>query len=241
MLTPVKRILVTGASSPLGRAISLHFASPSIELGLHFHQGKDQAFNLASEIEEKGGHATTLQADLSVESECEALVKSWLPPESTLDILINNAGHYPPNFLSNMSAEDWHVGIASTATATFLITRATLPFIRKTSQGRIINIGDSSCDRIGSRNQALGYHTGKTGVLMLTKSFAQQEAKHGITVNMISPGYLENSVELPELETIPARRFGTFEDVTHTIDFLIQPESGYCNGSNLILSGGWNI
>jgi 3-oxoacyl-[acyl-carrier protein] reductase len=76
---------------------------------------------------------------------------------------------------------------------------------------------------------------------MVTRSFARAEAGNGVTVNMVSPGWLENSVGLPPVGVIPAGRYGTFEDVAGVVEFLLEERSGYLTGSNLIVSGGWNL
>jgi 3-oxoacyl-[acyl-carrier protein] reductase len=158
-----------------------------------------------------------------------------------LDVLINNAGVYEPFALSQMDANAWLTGLHSTASSTFFATQAALPGLRASGQGRIINIGDSSADRASARELALGYHIGKTGVWMLTRSYAKAEASHGLTVNMVSPGYLENSIPAAELETIPAGRLGTFDDVWSAVRFLIDEKSSYITGTNIMVSGGWNL
>jgi len=237
----MKKALITGSSSKLGAAIARHLATKGYSLGLHFHRNAEAGNSLASELSEGGCAAVALQADLTREVEVRALFGNWLSPTDSLDVLINNAGAYLDKPLLECTEREWQDGLQSTATATFLTSRRALPHLRRSGHGRIINIGDSSCERIGSRNLAPGYHIGKTGVLMLTKSFAASEASHGLTVNMISPGYLENSVGLPDRSKIPAGRFGQFSDICTALDFLISPEASYCSGSNLILSGGWNL
>ena len=90
----------------------------------------------------------------------------------------------------------------------------------------------------------MSYHIGKTGAWMLTRSFAKAEAEHGVAVNMVSPGLLENSVGLKENaegDDIPAGRYGTFGDVAEALGFLANAESTYLTGSNLAVGGGWNL
>jgi 3-oxoacyl-[acyl-carrier protein] reductase len=105
----------------------------------------------------------------------------------------------------------------------------------------VINIGDGACDRPGARTMAPAYHIGKTGVYILTRSFAQAEAAHGVAVNLVSPGLLETSVGLGSPTQVPAGRFGNFEDIFAAVDFLINIETPYVTGSNLIAGGGWNL
>lgn len=237
----MKRALVTGASSALGGAIARHLAAQSYRVGLHYYSNRSAVEEWAARIRVSGGHADILSGDLSRDPACSKLLQEWLGTEGKLDVLVNNAGVYDARALMDLTEEEWLRGIASTATATFFMTRAAVPYLRRGESGRIVNIGDSSCDRPGARDLAAGYHIGKTGVLILTKSFAAELAGMNISVNMISPGYLENSVGLPVPETIPAGRFGKFSDIICALDFFLSPESAYCTGSNLIVSGGWNI
>jgi 3-oxoacyl-[acyl-carrier protein] reductase len=88
---------------------------------------------------------------------------------------------------------------------------------------------------------APGYHVGKTGVTLLTRSFAAELIRRKITVNLISPGYLENSIGLPPSRTLPSGRPVSFQEVAAAMRYLLSPEASQVSGTNLILSGGWNL
>jgi 3-oxoacyl-[acyl-carrier protein] reductase len=233
--------LITGAAKGLGAALAKRLAQHGYAVALHYRSSDSDAASLVKNISATGGTAAAFQADLSAEEEAQRLLSEVHAKFSKLDLLINNSGVYHEKNLQTLTASEWFEGINSTATAAFFTTRAALPYLRKAANGRVINIGDSSCERIGARDLSLSYHIGKTGTLMLTKSFAQEEAKHGVTVNMISPGYLDNSLALPDKSKIPAGRFGSAEDIWNAIEFLVKPESNYLTGANLIVSGGWNL
>ncbi|MEM9445364.1 MAG: SDR family NAD(P)-dependent oxidoreductase [Verrucomicrobiota bacterium] len=239
---PKKQVaLITGAGGGLGRAIATDLAKINFEIGVHYYRNKEGAFITKRILEDLGTKAHVLEADLTKPEEAIRLVHELTDNFGRLDLLVNNSGVYHMKTLSDLSFSEWQEGIHSTATTTFLMTQNCLPLLRQSNNGRIINIGDSSCDRIGARNLSISYHIGKTGVLMLTKSFAQEEAKQGVTVNMVSPGCLENSIDNPDPTKIPAGKLGAFEDITEAIRFLIKPEAGYITGSNIIASGGWNL
>ena len=193
------------------------------------------------EIETLGGIAIALKADLSNGEEAKRLLERVKLDFGQLDVLINNSGVYHEHNIQQLTDSEWHEGLNTTVSSAFFVTRSALPLLRESDLGRIINIGDSSCDRPGMRDLALSYHVGKTGVYILTRSFAASEAAYGITVNMVSPGFLENSVGLVEAKEIPAGRLGSFDDIINAVEFLLKKESGYITGTNIVVSGGWNL
>ncbi len=233
--------LITGAGRGLGSGLAKRLAQSGFAVALHYFSSEKTAFRLAEAIRATGTETSTFQADLARESEAIRLIDEVTGRFGRIDVLINNSGVYHAKSLQELTEKEWLEGIHSTATAAFFTTRAALPYLRKSGNGRVINIGDSSCGRAGARDLSMGYHIGKTGVYMLTRTFAREEARHQVTVNMVSPGYLENSQKLPNLSTIPAGRPGTFDDIWNAVEFLLKPGSGYLTGSNLILSGGWNL
>ncbi|MES2309897.1 MAG: SDR family oxidoreductase [Verrucomicrobiota bacterium] len=230
-------VLVTGSSQGLGAYLAQSFSKQGYYVLLHYRTNKAEAQKRAKKIKAKG----IFQADLSSSVDVQRMAKQIKKEHGRLDCLVNNAGVYHARNLAQLSDQEWFEGLNSTASAVFLMTKALLPLLRRSASPRVINIGDSSCDRPTARDLAMGYHVGKTGVLMLTKSFAQSEARHGVTVNMVSPGWLENSLGKLSKKEIPAGRYGRFQDIANVVEFLIKPESNYINGSNIIVSGGWNL
>lgn len=233
--------LVTGAGRGLGAALARLLASDGCAVALHCHRSLTGARQLAAELAAAGLEGEVFRADLSDELQAWMMIHAIADRFGRLDVLVNNSGVYAAQDLDTLGTHAWKEGLDSTATAAFHTTRAALPLLRLSGRGRVVNIGDSSCDRPTARDLAVSYHIGKTGVLMLTRSFATAEARHGLTVNMVSPGYLDNSVELPHPGIIPAGRHGTFEDIHQAVRFLISPEAAYLTGSNLVVSGGWNL
>jgi 3-oxoacyl-[acyl-carrier protein] reductase len=236
-----KVVLVTGAGRGLGAGLAKKLAEEGFDLALHYCSSRAGVEQVQAFAEKKRRRALLIQADLTVPAESERLRQSIEQTYGQLDVLVNNAGVYHEKQLDELTPQEWFEGLNTTATAVFFTTRAMLPLLRRSEHGRIVNIGDSSSDRASARDMAISYHIGKTGVWMLTRSFAQFTAKDGITVNMISPGLLNNSVGLPSLEEIPAGRYGTFSDVYEALKLIIHSQSDYLTGSNLMVSGGWNL
>lgn len=233
--------LVTGAGRGLGAALARMLAADGFALALHCYRSRALALSLAEDLRQAGTDCDVFPANLADELQAWEMIHAVADRFGRLDVLINNAGVYAARHLADLGPHAWHEGLDSTATAAFFATRAALPLLRLSPAGRVVNIGDSSCDRPTARDLALSYHIGKTGVLMITRSFAAAEAVHGVTVNMISPGYLDNSVDLPLPSTIPAGRHGTFADIHLALRYLLDPAASYLTGSNLVVSGGWNL
>ncbi|MCX6935117.1 MAG: SDR family oxidoreductase [Verrucomicrobia bacterium] len=232
--------LVTGASGGLGACLARELADLGYSLVLHHRSGATQTLRLARQLRKQGVATEVVQADLARPSEVDRLIHRIRHRFGHLDVLINNAGTYRPTPLLRTRPEDWSAGIDSTATAVFLVTRAVLPLFRKQG-GRIINLGDSAGDRLSARRLAPGYHVGKVGVTLLTRSFAAQLIRRGITVNLLSPGYLENSIDLPPSRLLPSGRAISFDEIAAGMRYLLSPEAAQVTGTNLIISGGWNL
>lgn len=232
--------LITGASQGLGAFLVQKIAQLGYAPVLHHRSGIDRALRLARQLALQGTPTFRLHADLAQPDQVARLFRQIRKKFGRLDLLINNAGTYRPTPLLRTSPADWFAGIESTATAAFLTTQAALPLFPK-SGGHIINLGDSAADRLTPRKMAPGYHVGKVGLTLLTRSFAAQLISRKITVNQISPGYLANSIELPPLAQLPSRRAVSFAEIFAAIRFLLSPEASQVTGNNLIISGGWNL
>ena len=232
--------LITGASGGLGAFLARELARDGYAVGIHHRGGRGPADRLARLIRNEGGIAELFHGDLAIPGQVDSIFRMVRARFGRIDVLINNAGTYRPVPLLRARAEDWRRGLESTATATFLAIRAALPLFPKTG-GRIINLGDSACEKLTARKMAPGYHVGKVGVLLLTRSFAAQLIRRKITVNTVSPGYLENSIDLPLARLLPSNRPVRFSEVASAIRYLLSPEADQVTGSNLIISGGWNL
>lgn len=236
-----KVALVTGAGRGLGSDLALQLSRKGYSVAVHYYKSRNNAEQLVRDIETGGGKAVAMRGNLSNWEDAHRLLERVQVDFGQLDVLINNSGVYHEKDLLQLTEAEWHEGLNTTVTAAFFVTKAALPLLRQSDSGRIVNIGDSSCDRPGKRDLALSYHIGKTGVYILTRSFAASEAQHGITVNMVSPGYLENSVGLLEATEIPAGRLGSFDDIFNAVEFLLKKESNYITGTNIVVGGGWNL
>jgi len=242
ILWPVPRtILITGAAKRLGAALAGALAKEGHRIAVHFRTSRSEAEETVQGIRHAGGDATAFPSPLASLADGESLVREVFAHFGRLDTLINNAGSFNRKRFEELSQKDWDAGFASTAGAAFYATRAALPHLRNSGCGRIINIGDAMSERIGFTERAMSYYIGKAGVWMMTQTLAAVEMPHRITVNMVSPGVLEDSICDTPLEKMPSGRYGTYEDVLHSIRFLLEESSQTVTGSNFHVGGGWGI
>lgn len=233
--------LVTGAGTGLGAYLAEHLARRGFDVAIHYRRSRDGASQTSRLCRAAGAQTGVWSGDLSRPSAARRLAEGIERKWGCLDVLVHNAGVYTAGKWDELSEASWRDGLKSTVESGYWISRACIHLLRTARAGRLVFIGDSSCEHPGARDLALSYHVGKTGVLMLARTIAQAEASHGITANVISPGYLENSVDLPSVEVVPVGRFGAFADIAAGLDFLISDEAAYFTGGHLLASGGWNL
>ncbi len=230
--------LVTGSAKGIGKALALMLADEGYDVAVHYRTSQREAEEVAQEVEAKGVGAVLLQADVTDAQQAAGLVNEAHAQLGRLDVLINNVGDYFFTPLGKLEIADWHAMFDSNLHSTFYTCRAALPLMRERG-GRIINIGYAGAELVEARPSIAAYSIAKTGVILLSKALAKVEAKHGVTVNVISPGIVENSVSIPK--NLPMGRAGTFSELTHAARYLISPEARYVTGVTLEVAGGWNV
>lgn len=216
--------------------MSTHLATQGHDMVVHYRNSAEEAHDVVEEIRRSGGRAELVQADLRSATEADAMAERL----GTLQGLVNNAGALLLKRYDELDEDDWSDMLGANLTTAFNATRAVLPFLRR-SGGRVINITDVASTRSSPRPLTLPYSIAKAGLLTFTKTLAREEASFGITVNAIAPGILEHSQPLPEVDRIPAGRYGTAEDVAAVVDFLLSDGASYVTGASIPVSGGWNL
>ena len=209
-----KIALVTGASKGIGKAITLKLASMGIKVAINYNSSKDEAKETADKIISNGGSAIILKADVSNYDEVQEIIKEVDSTWGPIDILVNNAGIISDNLLVRMSIEEWTKVINTNLNGTFYCTRSVLRNMLKNRWGRIINIG-SVVGLRGNIGQA-NYAASKAAIIGFTKALAKEVAARNITVNTVTPGYINTETVdiLPQklkdhiLTHIPQQQFG---------------------------------
>ncbi len=236
--------IVTGASGALGRAIATALSAEGAAVVVGYARNAQAAGELVAVLQEKGGKALAVQADVSTAEGAEALVKAAMEAYGRVDILVNNAGITRDTLLMRMKEEDWDAVLDTNLKGVFLCTKAVARPMMKARFGRIINIGSVS-GLMGVPGQA-NYSAAKAGMIGLTRSNARELGKRGITVNCVVPGPIDAGMllELSDeqrqeyLKQIPLERFGTPEDVAKAVLFFASPMADYITGQTLAVDGG---
>lgn len=236
--------VVTGASTGIGKAMTLALASAGADILLVDHSPKSET---AREVIELGRRAATIAVDLSAMESIELIAKKALAEFGKIDILVNNAGIIRRNPAIDATEQDWDDVMAVNAKTVFFLSQAAARDMMKRKRGKIINVASLLSFQGGITVPS--YAASKGAVAQTTKAMANEWAQHGINVNAIAPGYIEtnNTKALREdplrsktiLERIPAGRWGKPEDLQGAVVFLASRASDYVNGHVLAVDGGW--
>jgi 3-oxoacyl-[acyl-carrier protein] reductase len=234
---------VTGASRGIGKACALALADAGARVALAARQ-KEKLEEVASGIRSRSGEAYVVELDLASDDSIKSAFALTAKEFGRIDILVNNAGITRDNLALRMKRDDWNVVLETNLTGAFRAIQQVLQGMMRERWGRIINI-TSVVGEAGNAGQA-NYAASKAGLIGLTKSMAQEMASRQITVNAVSPGFIETDmtsglsgeIKAKVLEAIPLRRLGKAEDVAAAVRFLASEEAGFITGHVLAVNGG---
>lgn len=229
-------VLITGAAKNLGKALALALAQSGYSLICHYRNSRKEAHRLIEECQLFGVEAHAIEGDFSTPEGVHDFISKLNPYLENLYGLVNNVGNYKVGSAIKTDEASWFELFQTNLHAPFLLTRALLPMLIR-NQGRIINIGISGLNCQKGFSHSTAYSLSKLALLGLTKSLAKELAKEEITVNMVSPGYLEISVNLPDDNKLPLKRAARFDEIIRAIEFLLDQKSGYITGQNIEVAG----
>jgi 3-oxoacyl-[acyl-carrier protein] reductase len=239
-----QRVIVTGGTRGIGAGISLAFLQTGATV-IAIYSSNDAAANEFKNKNEQYASRLDIQKyDVSSSKKVKDFFKYLDEKYQSLEILVNNSGIRQDAIAALMNDEQWNKVLDINLTGTFYMSREIISRFMANRFGRIINIS-SLGGEIGFQGQA-NYAASKAGQLALTKSLSKEVAKKGITVNCVSPGFIDTELisDLPEeqrkeyLKMIPLKRFGKVEEVANAVLFLASREASYITGTSITVAGG---
>ena len=241
-----KVALITGGARGIGKQIGLALARKGWNVAICFRTSENDANETVALMEEIGARAYEEKCDVSDPDACVELVKNVEKEFGRIDALINCAGPYHRTNIMKETPKGWNSMFDNNLHPVFYLTQAVAQGMQDREWGRIINFSMANADKMMAQTEVTAHYIAKAAVLMLTRAFARQLSPHGITVNAISPGFV-NSGSAPEdelqamVKRIPAGYIGSTKDAVDAAMYLLSDEAAYVNGSNTILSGGWGL
>ena len=252
MLLKDRISIVTGGSSGIGRGIALEFAregakiviadTQEVPLQGKYHE-KNTTTPTVQELEDIGAQGIFINTDVSDESQVTQMVSQTVEHFGGLDILVNNAGIHIPGGSQDIEIDDWDKVVGVNLRGVFLTTKLAIPHLKKSEFGRIIQIASIHAYGGGA---GPAYASAKAAVVNMVKDTALEVGKYGITVNAISPGYIETAIQdyltleqiESSLEKTPMQRLGLPKDIGRTAVFFASDDAEWITGSSLVVDGG---
>jgi 3-oxoacyl-[acyl-carrier protein] reductase len=238
--------LITGGARGIGRGIALDLAANDWTVAICYRTSQLEAQEVVRTIEKKGGKALAIQCDVSDSIAAVQLVQQVEQTWGRLDALINGAGPYHRVPLFEETSDGWSEMFNNNLHPIFYLAKAVAPGMKARKSGRIISFSMANADKMEAQPSVTAHYIAKAGVLILTRTLAKILAPDGITVNAVSPGWIDSGSAPPgELDgmakKIPAGYIGHVEDTVQAVRYFLSDEARYVTGANLHVSGGWGI
>ncbi|MFC4891666.1 3-oxoacyl-ACP reductase FabG [Pseudofrancisella aestuarii] len=239
----MKKVLVTGASKGIGKAIALKLANTNTHITLHYNTDYHGALDTQEQIKSLGGQSDILQFDISNTEQCENVLESYISQHGAFYGVVNNAGICKDVAFPAMEENDWKNIVHTNLDGFYNVLKpCVMPMVQLRKGGRIITIASVS-GIIGNRGQ-VNYSAAKAGVIGATKALALELAKRKVTVNCIAPGLIETDM-IEDLEHydeiikhIPMKRAGKVDEVASLVEYLMSDSAAYITRQVISINGG---
>jgi NAD(P)-dependent dehydrogenase (short-subunit alcohol dehydrogenase family) len=241
-------VLVTGSSRGLGAALVRASAERHARVVINCRSHPHAAEALGAELRRGGTDALVCRADVSDYAQAQGLVAETLKAFGRIDILVNTVGDFSWKPVAELEPSEWREMMASNLDSVYHMCRLALPAMRHHHFGRIINVGSVGAEHTGPQPKVSAYSAAKAGVIAFSKALALEEARYGVTVNVVSPGIIaangEPGAHPPEEnvkigERVPIGRPGSPDDFVRAVLFFASPAADYVTGQVLSVAGGW--
>jgi len=239
--------LITGGSRGIGKGIAVGLGREGARVAISYRSNKTAAQNTLRQLQADGAECFAVEADATDPQKVQFLIEKVTERFGRLDILVNNVGEFNWKLVADTSIEEWHRVLASNLLSVFYASKAVLPLMRRNRWGRIINLGAVGAERAFGQATISAYAAAKAAVVSFSRSLAIEEAKHGITVNVINPSNIdEKELTIDEARRLHDSRFPigrppSAEDVSTAVKFFASDAADYITGQVLNVSGGWML
>jgi len=239
--------LVTGASRGIGKEIALTLGRAGARVAVSYRTNKLGAQKVVNALRALGTEGWAVETDVTDPVRAKELMDSLVRHFGRLDVLVNNVGDFEWKPVMESTLEEWHAVIASNLFSVFYTSKYALPTMRRQRWGRIINLGAVGAERAFGQAKISAYSAAKAGMVAFSRSLALEEARHGITVNVVNPSVIDDKeLSLEEAQRMTDARFpvgrpATAQDVAEAVKFFASEEAAFVTGQVLNVSGGWML
>jgi NAD(P)-dependent dehydrogenase (short-subunit alcohol dehydrogenase family) len=253
-----RTVLVTGGGHGLGAALVRAAAQEGARVVVNCRKNLKGAEALARDLRKTGTEVFVRRADVTDHVQARELVEGALAAFGRIDVLLNTVGGFSWKPLAETEPEEWRAVMASNLDSVYHMCRLVVPGMRKHHWGRIVNLGAVGAERTLGQPQVAAYSAAKSAVIAFSKALALEEARCGITVNVVSPGVLEDDAgdervlsDRPRRpvehangglgDRVPVGRPGAVDDVVRAVLFFASPAADFVTGQVLSVAGGWRL
>jgi NAD(P)-dependent dehydrogenase (short-subunit alcohol dehydrogenase family) len=243
-----KVLLVTGSGRGLGASLVRAAAQRRAHIVINCRADERSAHALAAEVKRAGAEAFVCRADVSDCDQARGLAETAARAFGRIDVLVNTVGAFSWKPVGELPPQEWRGVIASNLDSVFHMCQAVLPHMRKNHWGRIVSVGAVGAERALGQPQVSAYSAAKAAVIAFSRALALEEARCGITVNVVSPGVLMDDGPVSRAahhaadhlgDRVPVGRAGSPDDVVRAVFFFTSPAADFLTGQVLSVAGGW--
>jgi NAD(P)-dependent dehydrogenase (short-subunit alcohol dehydrogenase family) len=239
--------LVTGASRGIGKEIALSLGRAGARVAVGYRTNRLGAQKVVNELRALGTDGLSVPTDVTDPARVKEMIGSVVNHFGRLDILVNNVGDFQWKPVFDSTIEEWQAVLASNLSSVFYTSKFVLPAMRRQHWGRMINLGAVGAERGFGQAKISAFSAAKAGLVAFSRSLALEEARNGITVNVVNPAIIDDKeMTREEASRIADARFpvghpATAQDVAAAVRFFASEEASFITGQVLNVSGGWML